>query len=701
MSQAVTLNSVGYTIPDVGENDWGQNVTDFLVAIPGAVLQKSGGTFTLTAEVDFGVTYGLKSVYFKTRAGNPATGGEVRLGVADTVSWRNNANGANLHLGVDAADALTFGSNKVLTVAGGFTTVATNTFANQKGIRFMEQTVNGVNYIEIVAPDAVTANTTLKLPDGAGTAGQVLSTDGSGVLSWINAAGGGTINSGVQGRLAMYPSNGTTVDDTVTMTNVVTVAIATHGQTSAYTIPDSGAATANFVMSEGAATINGAKTLSGATVISNNSTAAFTISQASSFKVDSTNALVSIGTTTMTYPLYVSKSSAGANVTIAVENTEAANAASHAKLYIVTGGASAGDPFINFYNGVTNISVGMDNSDSDALCWTAASTLNGTNIMRLSSTGALTTASTMTVTAGGLTVTAGGITVSSGVVLMPNGTSTAPAYSFSGETGLGIYRIGAASIGFAFGTVLGASMDFTTGVFDMRGNLVVNLSLGSNTNPSLTFQSDLDTGLYHSAANTLNITTGGTARVSVDTTSLTCNLPLYIQDGTAGAPAFSFGSDTNTGMFNGGADTLNFSTGGTQRIVINTTDVVLTGSVTLNTQSILPNTTNTYNCGTAGAKWLLVRGTTITSGDLRFENDWVMVEGDRVGMPDEGIVIVSPTGKRFRMKLEEIDDKDAGFKKQWADHELDHFERVDPRCDCDGACVHDPAVVREIFKVAA
>lgn len=398
MSQAVTLNGTGFTIPDVGENDWGQNVTDFLVAIPGAVLQKSGGTFTLTAETDFGVTYGLKSAYYKSRAANPASAGAVRLGVADVVSWRNNANGANLDLGVDAADALTFGSNKVLTVAGGFTTVATNSFANQKGIRFMEQTGNGTNYMEIVAPDAVTANVTLKLPDGAGTAGQVLSTDGAGVMSWINAAGGGTINSGVQGRLAVYPSNGTTIDDTVTMTNVVSVAIAAHGQTSAYTIPDTGQATANFVMTEGTQSIAGAKTFSGVLVFSNNSTAALTISQASTLKIDSTNALVSIGTTTMTYPLYISKSSAGATITMAIENTEAANGASHARLYVITGGASGGDPYINLYNGVANYSIGMDNSDSDALCITAASTLNGTNLFRMTTAGAITTVGALTIT---------------------------------------------------------------------------------------------------------------------------------------------------------------------------------------------------------------------------------------------------------------------------------------------------------------
>lgn len=42
------------------------------------------------------------------------------------------------------------------------------------------------HYIAIASPASVTANTTLTLPDGAGSSGQVLSTNGSGTLSWAS-----------------------------------------------------------------------------------------------------------------------------------------------------------------------------------------------------------------------------------------------------------------------------------------------------------------------------------------------------------------------------------------------------------------------------------------------------------------------------------------------------------------------------------
>jgi len=58
--------------------------------------------------------------------------------------------------------------------------------ADSGAIRFYEDTDNGVHYVALAAPTAVTANVTLRLPDGVGSPDQVLKTDGSGNLSWVN-----------------------------------------------------------------------------------------------------------------------------------------------------------------------------------------------------------------------------------------------------------------------------------------------------------------------------------------------------------------------------------------------------------------------------------------------------------------------------------------------------------------------------------
>ena len=113
MSVNVVLNGVTYSIPDPGASAWGQELTDYFVAQASGLLQKAGGAFTLTAEVDFGATYGVKSVYFKSRATNPATTGQLRLGNAEGIYWRNAANSANLGLIVNASNLLEFNGTSI------------------------------------------------------------------------------------------------------------------------------------------------------------------------------------------------------------------------------------------------------------------------------------------------------------------------------------------------------------------------------------------------------------------------------------------------------------------------------------------------------------------------------------------------------------------------------------------------------------
>ena len=56
-------------------------------------------------------------------------------------------------------------------------------------IRLEEANLLGSNYIELKAPISITNNVTLTFPDGAGTSGQVLQTNGSGTLTWTDKLG--------------------------------------------------------------------------------------------------------------------------------------------------------------------------------------------------------------------------------------------------------------------------------------------------------------------------------------------------------------------------------------------------------------------------------------------------------------------------------------------------------------------------------
>jgi limonene-1,2-epoxide hydrolase len=94
----VTINGTTYSIPQTNERGWGTNVTNWIQAASSHLLQKTGGTFTLTGEVDFGSTYGIKLPYVKSSSSNISTAGVFRLSNTDSIGWRNAANGGNLLL---------------------------------------------------------------------------------------------------------------------------------------------------------------------------------------------------------------------------------------------------------------------------------------------------------------------------------------------------------------------------------------------------------------------------------------------------------------------------------------------------------------------------------------------------------------------------------------------------------------------------
>jgi hypothetical protein len=117
MSSIATLNGVQYIIPAYNDTGWAQgtgNLSQYLVAIAANTLQPSGGAFTLTADVDFGANFGVKALFLKTETANPASAGVIRLASADTIKWRNNANGADIALSKDSSDNLQYNATKVL-----------------------------------------------------------------------------------------------------------------------------------------------------------------------------------------------------------------------------------------------------------------------------------------------------------------------------------------------------------------------------------------------------------------------------------------------------------------------------------------------------------------------------------------------------------------------------------------------------------
>jgi len=115
MGTSINLNATSYTIPAVGEDNWGTDVSNYLIALSTGVLSKAGGTFTLSAELDFGTNFGIKSAYYKSR-GTVSTAGILRLGNDESIGWKNQAGSANLELKANTSDLLEYDGSPILTL---------------------------------------------------------------------------------------------------------------------------------------------------------------------------------------------------------------------------------------------------------------------------------------------------------------------------------------------------------------------------------------------------------------------------------------------------------------------------------------------------------------------------------------------------------------------------------------------------------
>ena len=106
---------------------------------------------------------------------------------ANTVNWLDST--------VSITGLTTTATGTVLTLSDSATTSTVNLIIdNDKEIRFREATANGTNYVSLSAPASLSADLTFTLPSADGTSGQVLQTNGSGVLSFASLTADGTVD---------------------------------------------------------------------------------------------------------------------------------------------------------------------------------------------------------------------------------------------------------------------------------------------------------------------------------------------------------------------------------------------------------------------------------------------------------------------------------------------------------------------------
>jgi hypothetical protein len=143
---------------------------------------------------------------------------------ANTVNWLDST--------VSITGLSTTATGTVLTLSDSASTSTVNLIIdNQKEIRFRETTANGTNYVALKAPASLSADLTFTLPPADGTSGQVLQTNGSGVLSFATVGGLAWQSIVTASTLTAVASRGYWIDTTSNACTVTLPASATNGDT--------------------------------------------------------------------------------------------------------------------------------------------------------------------------------------------------------------------------------------------------------------------------------------------------------------------------------------------------------------------------------------------------------------------------------------------------------------------------------------
>lgn len=153
------------------------------------------------------------------------------------------------------------------------------------------------------------------------------------------------------------------------------------------------------------------------------------------------------------------------------------------------------------------------------------------------------------------------------------GTASAPGYTTTGDTNTGLFFSAADTLDLT----TGGTSRFTLATTTLTTTLPFRSAAGSETVPTYSYSGDIDSGMYSSGANSVGITCGGTRRVDIDATVLSTTLLLRTGAGTAAAPSHSFSGETDCGMYSSGTNTVGIAVAGARVMDFSATNIAPTG----------------------------------------------------------------------------------------------------------------------------
>ena len=212
-----------------------------------------------------------------------------------------------------------------------------------------------------------------------------------------------------------------------------------------------------------------------------------------------------------------------------------------------------------------------------------------------------------------------------------------------GGTGLSSYAVGDLIYASAAPCTLEKLADVATGSVLVSGGVgtapawssappVSSLLVGAGLvgTPAVRFSGDPDNGLYYIGTNNWGLSAGGALALDVSTARVNAAVPVYLPDGSAGAPALAQGSDPDNGIYFGG-NVINFATGGTYR-----------GQFTP-AGHFVPGANNTYDLGTTGIRYRNIFAENGIFSSV-FQIDTALITSTGASTPSFGTNFIGGTG---------------------------------------------------------
>lgn len=199
------------------------------------------------------------------------------------------------------------------------------------------------------------------------------------------------------------------------------------------------------------------------------------------------------------------------------------------------------------------------------------------------------------------------------------GTVSLPSYSFSGDNDTGVYSSAANNLDFATAGVNRLNISSTA----ITSTLPLRVPAGSAS--AVAVGNGAGYGTFSPTTDVWAVSTASTERLRINTTAIVPALPITGSVGTAGAPSYSFTGRTSTGMYSSAADTINFATNGVNRMTISNSGITFSSPPSFTSSYQLLVKSSTPQAGT-GSPLLLTWTSSASSGsDLSFASNVVTI----------------------------------------------------------------------------